>query len=559
MQASRPEHNRKDLKTEIAAPNSGNRLPLILGLAAIAAIALVLLFWELRPSGTRVVGDNKLNVLFITVDTTRADRLGYYGYTKGRTPNLDSLAQNGVRFANAYAPASLTLPSHCSIMTGAYPLSHAVRNNGSYTLSPDKLTLAKFLAAKGLKTAAFVASFSLDSRFGLGSGFDLYVDNFGEGSPAERTAEEVYSVFSAWFDKLKDERFFCWVHFFDPHLPYSPPPPYRGKFADRLYDGEIAYMDFVIGEVIAEIKARNLLGRTLVVVAGDHGEAFGEKREAGHGVFLYEMALKVPLIFYAENRLPVKKVVPARVRLIDVMPTILNILNLPMPESVQGISLVPYIQGKKKNDLDSYIETYYPKENYGWVPLLGLISRGWKYIRAPKEELYDLKTDPNETKNIFLAEPKKVADLKDSLDTLVKESLGQGSPGQRTLTAEERDKLRSLGYVGYSDKTAQGEIPDPKDKLDELKMIQDAEKFEFEGNFQAAAELNEKMLARRPNVASSYDNLSFDQARMKKFDAAIQTLKRGLEKIPRSEILLARLGHAYLVYRTDGRSVGGHE
>ena len=547
MPSSRPEPGRKDLKTESTAPRSGHRLPLILGFAAIAVIVLVFALLVLRPSGPLLVGDAPQNVLLITLDTTRADRLGCYGYAKGQTPNLDSLAQNGVRFAKAYAPVPLTLPSHSSIMTGTYPLSHAVRNNGSYALSPEKLTLAKVLAAQGFKTAAFVSSFSLDSRFGLGPGFDIYDDNFGEGSPAERTAGEVNSVFSAWFDKLKDERFFCWVHFFDPHLPYSPPPPYRAEFADRPYDGEIAYVDSVIGEVIAKIKARNLLGRTLVVVAGDHGEAFGEKGEAGHGVFLYEMALKVPLIFYAENRLPAEKVVPARVRLIDIMPTILNILNLPKPESVQGVSLIPYIQGKTKADLDSYIETYYPKENYGWAPLFGMMSRDWKYIRAPKEELYNLKTDPNEANNIFLAEPKKAADLKAGLDTLVKDNLIGGSSGRRTLTAAERDKLRSLGYVDYSDKTAQGEIADPKDKLDELKMVQDAEKFEFEGDFQAAAELHEKMLALRPNVASGYDNLSFDQARMRQFEAAIQTLKQGLEKIPHSEILLSRLGHTYLV------------
>ena len=434
-------------------------------------------------------------------------------------------------------------------MTGTYPTSHAVHNNayGSYALAPDKLTLAKILKARGFKTAAFVASFAVDSRFGLDQGFDIYDDSFGEESPAERRAEETYAVFLDWFDKLKDEQFFCWVHFFDPHLPYNPPPSYRGQFADRPYDGEVAYMDFIIGEVMAKIKARNLLGRTLVVVAGDHGEAFGEKGEEGHGIFLYDMTLKVPLIFSSEGHLPAQQIIPARVRLIDIMPTILDMLNLAKPESAQGISLVPYIQKKTRSDLDSYIETYYPKENYGRAPLFGLISGNWKYIRAPKEELYDLRADPNETKNIFPGEQKDVADIKGSLDKLMKESLVPGESGKRTLTAEEQEKLHSLGYVNYSDMTAPSEAADPKDKLEELKTIQDAEKFQFAGDFQAAAGLYEKMLTLRPGAVSSYVNLALAQARIKRLDAAIQTLEQGNEKIPHSEILLSRLGYTYLI------------
>ena len=517
-----------------------------------AAAAFIVLISFLNPSKTSIVRDPTLNVLLITLDTTRADRIGCYGYLQGRTPNLDALAQNGVRFENAYAQVPLTLPSHCSIMTGTFPFSHAVHNNAVYTLASDKLTLAKILKAQGFKTAAFVSSFSLDSRFGLDLGFDVYDDNFQEGSPSERRAGQLYPVFSNWLDGVKDERFFCWVHFFDPHLPYNPPPPYRDQFSDRPYDGEVAYMDFVIGAVMEKIKERNLLGRTLVVVAGDHGEAFGEKGEAGHGIFLYDMALKVPLIFSAENHLPAHKEIPPRVRLIDVMPTILDILNFPRPESIQGISLIPYIQGNQNEDLESYIETYYPQENLGWAPLFGLISRDWKYIRAPREELYNLKSDPDETRNVFVVERKKASAMKGSLDKMTKEGLVPGSSGKRVLTADEQERFRSLGYVNYSDNTPVVEAPDPKDKLDELKMIRDAEEFEFEGNFQAAAALHQKMLSLRPGVAASYDNLALAQARTKNFDAAIQTLKQGLEKIPHSEILLSRLGHTYLVAgRTD--------
>lgn len=541
----------KAAKLEPADKKGVQKFRIVLVALFIVIGAAALFFW-LRPRRISIIRDARLNVLLITLDTTRADRLGVYGYAKARTPNLDAITRNGVMFSNAYCQVPLTLPSHCSIMTGTTPLAHGVHNNGTYVLGADKLTLAKVLKDKGYKTAAFVSSFSVDSRFGLDQGFDIYDDNYQEDSPfkalnAERKAEQVLAAFTPWFDKLRDEPFFCWVHFFDPHLPYSPPSPYREEFKDRPYDGEIAYMDYIIGELLRKVKERNLLGRTLIVVAGDHGEAFDEKGEAGHGIFLYEMTMRVPLIFYSENHLPPNFIVPARVRLIDILPTVLDMLNMPKPASAQGISLIPYIQKKKKNDLDSYLETYYPKENYGWSPLVGLIAGDMKYIRAPKEELYDLKADPNEAKNVFALDKKAAAKLKASLDGLIKETALPGASAKRTLTAEEQARLRSLGYVDYSDPSAKGGAPDPKDKLDELQMIQEAEKAEFEGNYAAAAALHEKMLALRPNAASSYVNLALAQARMKAFDAAIQTLKRGIEKIPGSPLLLSRLGYTYLV------------
>jgi arylsulfatase A-like enzyme/Tfp pilus assembly protein PilF len=549
--AGRPQIKDKAAKLEPADKKGPRKLRIVLValIIVIGAAALVVL---VRPRRVPITRDSRLNVLLITLDTTRADRIGAYGYAKARTPNLDAIARNGVLFSNAYCQVPLTLPSHCSIMTGALPVSHGVHNNGTYTLAADKVSLAELLKGQGYKTAAFVSSFSVDSRFGLDQGFDVYDDNFQENLPfkalnSERKAEQVYTACLPWFDRLKDEPFFCWVHFFDPHLPYNPPSPYREDFKDRLYDGEVAYMDYIIGELMRKIQDKNLLGRTLIIVAGDHGEAFGEKGEAGHGMFLYDMTMKVPLLFYAENHLPASSLIPARVRLIDILPTVLDLLNIPTPESVQGTSLIPYIQKKKKSNLDSYIETYYPKENYGWSPLVGLIAGDWKYVRAPKEELYDLKADPNEAKNVFASEKKTAAKLKAGLDGLIKESVVPGASAKRTLTAEEQARLRSLGYVDYSDKTATGEAPDPKDKLDELRMIQEAEKAEFEGHYAAAAALHEKMLTLRPNSASSYINLALAQARMKNFDLAIQTLRQGLEKIPGSELLLSRLGYTYLV------------
>lgn len=297
---------------------------------------------------TPVKKESQLSVLLITLDTTRADRLGCYGYSKAETPNIDWFASRGVRFANAYASVPLTFPSHCSIMTGTYPLYHGARNNGNYRLHSDLLTLAEILKDKGYNTAAFVSSFTVDSRFGLDQGFEIYDDDFRRGQAfkalnAERRAEEVFEPFSSWIETRKRGPFFCWLHFFDPHLPYDPPSPYKEKFAHELYDGEVAYMDYYVGKVIEKLKEKNLLSQVLIVLAGDHGEAFGEKGESGHGVFLYEESLRVPLIFYADYRLPVNRIIKARVRLIDIMPTILDLLEITIPKEVQGKSLLPYI------------------------------------------------------------------------------------------------------------------------------------------------------------------------------------------------------------------------
>ena len=514
-------------------------------------MAVVLLFLFLIPED-RVKRDSSLNVLLITLDTTRADRVGCYGYEKAKTPNLDSLALGGVQFSNTYCQVPLTFPSHCSILTGTYPIYHQVHNNGTYYLNPDLLTVAEILKGRGFKTAAFVSSFTVDSRFGLDQGFDFYDDKFAEEEvfkalKSERKADKIYTSFSNWLDKNGTQQFFCWVHFFDPHLPYDPPSPFKEEFLEKPYDGEIAYMDYYIGKTVEKLKEKNILNKTLIILAGDHGEAFGEKEVAGHGVFLYDVTMKVPLIFYAENNLPKGKVVKSRVRLIDIMPSILGMLDIAMSEEIQGISLLPYIEGREKDDLGSYIETYYPRENYGWSELIGLIDGDWKYIQAPKEELYNLKKDPEEEKNAINEEKKVVSDMKNKLRDIIKNYSSGLEAEKREMTAEEKERLRSLGYVGFSEGISKDELPDPKDRIDELQMIHQAEMYEFQGNYQEAAKIFEKILSLRSNTPSSYVNLALMYAKMRKFDETLRILEQGIERIPGSEVLLSRQGHTYQV------------
>jgi arylsulfatase A-like enzyme/Flp pilus assembly protein TadD len=513
----------------------------------------VFLFSFFSKTKNKVKKDSNLNILLITLDTTRADRIGCYCYEKAKTPNLDFLALKGVRFSDVYCQVPLTLPSHCSILTGTYPIYHHVHNNGSYYLGHSHITLAEVLKERGYKTAAFVSSFTVDSRFGLDQGFDIYDDKFQEDEVlknfrSERRADKVFSSFSNWMDKNDKQKFFCWVHFFDPHLPYDPPSPFKKEFLDSPYDGEIAYMDFYVGKAIEKLREKYILDKTLIILAGDHGEALGEKRELDHGIFLYENTLKVPFILYCEKNLPQGIVVDSRVRLIDIMPTILGMLKISINKEVQGRSLLPYIEGKKKDDPPSYIETYYPRENYGWSELIGLIDREWKYIQAPKEELYNLERDPAEEENVVKKEKKVTSRMKEKLKNLIKDYSSGIAAGKKKLTLEERDRLRSLGYLGgeFSEDISKADLPDPKDRIDEFRIIFQAKAYEFQGDYQKAIESYNKIISLEPRMPTNYYNLAIIYIKMNKYEDAAQVLKKGIENIPDPYILLSRLGIVYI-------------
>ena len=528
------------------------KMLLLFAFSLFLLVAVVFFIFFSSIPREKIIKDSGLNVLLITLDTTRADRLGCYGYPESKTPNLDFLAANGVQFLNAYCQVPLTCPSHCSILTGTYPVYHQVRNNGAYYLPPEIQTLAETVKTKGLETSAFVSSFTVDSRFGLDQGFDVYDDLLSPDQTfkalnSERRADAVYASFSRWLDENKEGQFFSWIHFFDPHIPYDPPSHYREEFLDNPYDGEIAFMDFYIGKIIEKLREQDLIDKTLIVVAGDHGEAFGEKREEGHGVFIYESTLRVPLIFYAANNLPQGDLIEARVRLIDIMPSVLDMLNIPVPADIQGLSLLPHIEGEKKEDLSSYIESYFPRENYGWSELVGLIDGDWKFILAPKQELYNLRQDPREEKNLIQEDSKVALEKRDMLENIIKDSISPLVAEKRTLTSEERERLRSLGYISTSESPSGEELPDPKDRIEELLLVQKAQEYEIEGKFPEAAAIYEKILSLRPDVATSYVNLALMKAQMMDFDETIRILEQGLKKMPESEVLLSRLGHTFML------------
>ncbi len=512
----------------------------------MSVISSVSFAYSMPPS------EDDWNVIIITMDTTRADHIGCYGYKEGRTPNIDFMAAQGVRFANAYTPAPLTLPAHCSIFTGKYPLAHHVRNNGSYYLTPDQKTLAEILKAKGFATSAFVASFTLDSRFGLARGFDVYDDTFKANEVlktyrSERTAEKVVSSFLSWLQANGQKRFFSWVHFYDPHLPYTPPVPFSEEFKKHPYDGEIAFMDSEIGRLIDELKNGGLMDRTIIILAGDHGEALGEKREIDHGLFIYESTLRVPLIVYAKFLPSRGTVVKSRVRLIDILPTVLELLKIKPPKDISGQSLLPYIRGHKKADLPSYAESYFPRENFGWSELSGLIDGHWKYIRAPKPELYDLSKDPHEEKNIIDEQAKVAQGMNKKLLEMVAKNEADRLTPQRRLTRDEEMRLRSLGYLGgKSDRQTSRALPDPKDKIENYILYFRGNLYETRGEFDRAEACYRKVLALDPDVPWNYINLGILLGKVNRLSEAIQILEEGCQKFPDSVTILTHLMAAYL-------------
>jgi tetratricopeptide (TPR) repeat protein len=419
-------------------------------------------------------------------------------------------------------------------------------------LTSDHATLTEELKGRGFFTSAFVASFTLDSRFGLDQGFDVYDDTFDSRQAlktyrSERPADRVASAFLDWIRANGDKRFFSWVHFYDPHLPYSPPPPFDQEFKSHPYDGEIAFMDQEIGRVAQALEEGGLMGNTLLILAGDHGEALGEKKEIDHGLFLYESTLRVPLIICPPSPPARGAVIQSRVRIIDVLPTVLELLDIRVPKGIHGKSLVPLLRGRKLEDRPAYAETFYPRENYGWSELYSLTDGAWKYIRAPKPELYDLAQDPAEEKNLIGEKTNVAAELGRTLAALAAGSEAEGGGSARRMSSEEEQKLRSLGYVGgRSEKTPAGPLADPKDKIEDYLLYFRGNLFETRGEYDKAESCYRQVLASNPDVAWNYVNLGILLAKGGRFKEAVEILEEGRGRLPESVAVLSHLMAAYL-------------
>ena len=513
-------------------------------LVVLAVVALAY-FWpgasqaDLRP----VAGQN---VLLITIDTLRADALGSYG-GRAATPALDGLASEGVRFDFAHAHAVLTLPSHASILTGEYPLKHGVRENSGYRLAPGTRTAAALLKQAGYATAAFVAAFPVHSRFGLNAGFDVYDDRFADGfGPAdlampERPASEVVALARNWIaaraggpsgSPETSRPWFVWVHVFEPHAPYQPPPPFDAKYAAKPYDGEVAATDAALAPLLDDV--RSSARPALVIATSDHGEGLGDHGEEAHGIFAYESTLRVPLIIakLGGARAGAKAAGPGEVsriaaRHVDLLPTILDAAGLAVPQDLPGRTLLPRPERRKgAQPRSSYFEAMSGMLNHGWAPLAGVLVDRDKFIDLPIAERYDLAADPAEASNLFGRVPERDRTMAAALN-----AFGPALPGQRA--AEDADtaaRLRALGYVSGAApvKPRYTEADDPKRLIEIDGAIHRALVAFGEGRLEEAAQIYRQVIARRPGMEMAYRHLAFIDYRRGDLAQAIATLRQAV-------------------------------
>jgi len=432
------------------------------------------------------------NIIVITIDTLRADHLGSYGDRDAATPTLDALARRGVRFADAVAHAPLTLPSHASLFTGLTPARHGIRNNPEFVLDESVPTLAERFRAAGYETAAFVSGFPLSRRFGLARGFDVYDDQFPRGDSrsdapyTERRADTTVGAVSAWLARRTPaaKPYLLWVHLFDPHRPYDPPSPFRERFHDRPYDGEIAFVDAQIAALQAAVGDPDQT-RTITVVTADHGEGLDEHGEPTHGLFVYNSTIRVPLIV-AGPGIPSDQTVDSLVRLVDVTPTLLDLARLPALPGVDGRSLTTTFsnRGQANTSEPAYVESLLGRLCCGWAPLYGWRDGSWMYIDAPTPELYDVVKDPAQRANLAAMHPAEIARFREAVRKIADAATESRSRGDAASTK----LLASVGYFSGS-ATVKPSLRDPKDMVELAARMEDAIARERADPATAAAEL----------------------------------------------------------------------
>ena len=565
--------------------------------AAICALSLVCGACGGRAART-VAGAPPRHVLVVTIDTLRADRLGCYGSREVATPNMDRLAREGAMALDAAAPAPLTRPSHVSIFTGLYPAQHGIRDNISRALAGDVPTLAESFKAAGFATAGFVSSIVLSRQSGLARGFDDYSDRFDLGPDAgdeagfldilEKRGDVAIADASAWLERHAAQRTFVWVHLYDPHAPYEPPEPYASRYADRPYDGEIAWTDELVGRLDATLGRLGLRESTLVVLTADHGESLGEHGESVHGFFLYQATIHVPLLLRgpgvrAGTRLP------GVVRSVDLFPTLLDLASLPAPTAhpIAGRSFAAAARGRaeKADDEVAFAESLTPRIHYGWSDLHSIRDGRWKFILAPRPELYDLDADAGELRNLTDREPARARALRTALERHLADEAAGARPAADAgdVPPDLVERLAALGYTSGSPAGRDTTLADPKDKIAEYSVLnatlhqgllqlrdrdyagavarfrdlasRGLDSFESHyyygqaliglGRWRAAADQFERAIPRLPGFAASYLMLAECDVAAKDRTGAINALRRGVAAAPGDARLFRRLGELY--------------
>ena len=523
-----------------------------LGLALVGSLAVAALgvFASCRGLGQ---GAARPNVLLVTIDTCRADRLGSYGFTLARTPQLDRLAREGVRCENVAAVAPITLPSHASILTGLLPPAHGVRDNGTYALGADAVTLAERLKAAGYSTHAIVSALVLNRRYGLDQGFDSYDDDLWSEDaprlflirdrPARKTADRFLAWLERWAREGKAKPFFGWIHFFDPHQPYEPEAQDR-PLAPTPYDAEIAGVDRALGRVLDRLRADGLLDDTVVVVTADHGESLGEHGEKTHAVFVYDATVRVPLLVRFPRLLPRGRVYEGPVSSVDIVPTLLAVLGLPGGETTEGASLLPALRGEAPPPArPQYSESLLSEVGFGMAPLHAIRSGGIKYIRAPRPELYDLSADAKELVNLFDRERRRAALLDDLLGRTMDASARRAVAADASpMSKETMEALRSLGYLAPAGVAQSLSGMDPKDGMPLYAKLEDARHAAQERRWDESERLLREILAALPANVSARNVLALVLLRQERLAEAKAEYAVSLSQDPKQARVLAMLG-----------------
>lgn len=479
------------------------KIRILLALAAVLT-ALALLSAAFRAG-------KRSNLLLVTLDTTRADRLGCYGYAEGLTPVLDALASAGTLFENAFASAPLTLPSHATMLTGLEPPEHGLKINGERRLPDSITTLAEVFQGRGYRTGAFIGAFVLARQFGLDQGFEVYDDRVaGQTDPQSRLGRhrpgaKVVDAALGWLKQNANRSFFCWVHLYDPHDPYDAHPEMFGeRFERRSYDGEIAYTDVQVGRLVRFLEDRRIGPKTLVVIAGDHGESLGEHGELTHGNTLYNGALRVPLILWQPGRIPADRRLHTFVSLVDLYPTAIALTGCGRAKGFSGRSLVAVLKGREPEAAPLYAETDLPFLQFGWCPLRCILADPWKYTRTSKAELYNIREDPHERRNLAGRFPEVLAGLDQDL-TEIEGGLAERDAPIARLSAGDRRDLTSLGYAAGLDSSRKpgdlARLPDVKDMIHLIDKANRVQELLTQGQNSIALALAEELVGKDPGNA----------------------------------------------------------
>lgn len=488
------------------------------GLAAVGG-------WRYARASAPVSGP----IILISVDTLRADHLPAYGYRKVKTPAIDALAADGTVFERAYSHAPQTLPAHAAILSGQLPFETGVRDNVGFTVKNGERLLPQMLRERGFTTGGVVSSFVLRKETGIAQGFDFFDGDMPSGSPEmsigqlQRDGAVSETIAEHWLGSIGTSRAFLFLHLYEPHKPYAPPE----RFAQYApYDGEIAYADELIGRLVAYLKSHQLYDRSTIVLLADHGEGLGEHGEQEHGLFVYDEAIHVPLIVKQEGNTGAGRRIAEPVQHIDLVPTILDLVKAPVAGNLRGRSLKPVLEGTGTlTPATIYSEALYARYHFGWSQLSALTDERYRYIKAPREELYDLARDPGERTNLAAERPQPRQALRGALDRV---TAGAAIQVPAAVPADARERLQALGYVGAQTDVSPGPdeaLPDPKDKRDILERYRAAVDFASQRQWMPAIGLLQQILRDDPDMADVWSQLAVFATRLERFDLSVDAYK----------------------------------